>query len=87
MKISTPLENVHQGWQERESYTALSYNLLLFCIIGKVPCIKNNDKQKIVAISKHLCGAATGEVLFGDCLKIVFNNFIGLNYKIRSLTR
>ena len=49
-------------------YAALYFNLLLFCILGKVPCIKNNDKKKIVAISKHLCGAATGEVLFGDLL-------------------
>ena len=49
-----------------DAYAALCFNLLLFRILGKVPCIKNNDKQKIVAISKHLCGAATGEVPFGD---------------------
>ena len=30
-------------------------------VSGKVPCIKNSEHQ-IVAISKHLCGAATGEL-------------------------
>ena len=30
-------------------------------ILGKVPCIQNS-KRKIVAVSKHLCGAATGKV-------------------------
>ena len=35
----------------------------MFCVLGKVPCIKNGQ-QKIVTISKHLCGAATGEVFF-----------------------
>ena len=33
---------------------------LSFCVAGKVPCLKNRE-QNIVAISKHLCGAATGK--------------------------
>lgn len=35
--------------------------LLSHCqIAGKVPMIKHSDKR-VVAIGKHLCGAATGE--------------------------
>ena len=33
---------------------------LWFFVAGKVPCLKNRE-QNIVAISKHLCGAATGK--------------------------
>lgn len=41
------------------------------CVSGKVPCIENS-KHQIVAISKHLCGAATDLTL--RCLMETLNN-------------
>lgn len=39
----------------------LIYIFLFPFVSGKVPCIQNS-KQKVVAVSKHLCGAATGTI-------------------------
>lgn len=45
----------------RQSDMIMLVSEVCFCVSGKVPCIKNS-KHQIVAISKHLCGAATGEI-------------------------
>jgi len=46
---------------KRQSDMIMLVSEVCGCVSGKVPCIENS-KHQIVAISKHLCGAATGEL-------------------------
>jgi hypothetical protein len=50
----------------------LTMKLLLFFLTGKVPMISSNQKP-VVAIGKHLCGAATGKYMY--MLKLKFCSF------------
>lgn len=51
-------DRYHRGEDQGPSFQRINLDIE-HLDISKVPCLKNNEAQKIVAVSKHLCGAAT----------------------------